>query len=96
MINDKETNPDFPSLEEIKKLPPDEAIKILDVLITIDTDNEEAYLIRGMKYWSMNVYGKAVNDYHVALRINPSGKARALLDYANEVLNYYNKDLLNP
>ena len=84
------------SLEDIKKLPPQEAITCLDKFIKIFPDKEEAYLIRGMKHWNLNHRREAINDYLKAINLNPDSKAKALLQYANSILDYYNKDLLNP
>ena len=77
-------------------MPPEEAIKQLDLIIADNADFEEAYILRGQKYWSLNQRRQALNDYHSALKINPTSKARMYLEYANSILDFYNKDLLNP
>lgn len=82
--------------EEIKSLPADEAIARLDVIIEHNPNFEEAYMLRGMKLWSLSKRKEAISDYLSAIRINPQSKARTLLEFANSILGYYNKDLLNP
>ena len=84
------------SLEYIKNLPPEEAVCLLDTFISTHPESEEAYILRGMKHWSLNHRQLAINDYLAAIRINPESKARMTLQYANSILDYYNKDLLNP
>lgn len=91
----------LPSFDEIKKLPPEEAITILDQIIENPTSlpssqYEEAFVVRGMKYWGLNKRKEAIDDYLAALKINPESRAKTLLDFANSILDFYNKDLLNP
>ena len=84
------------SLEDIKNLSPAEALPLLDEFISNHPDNDEAYTVRGLKHWSLNHRKEAINDYLSALKINPESKAKMALQYANSILDYYNKDLLNP
>lgn len=37
----------------------------------------------------------AMNNYHEAVSINPESPARHALDIANEILDFYNKDMYN-
>lgn len=83
-------------ISEIKKLPPGEAIAILDKIITQEPTNEEAFIIRGLKHWSIGNRREAINDYLAALQLNPQSEAKSLLQYSNSILDFYNKDLLNP
>ena len=84
------------NLDEIKKLPPEEAIPILDKYLVSSPADDEAFTLRGQKLWNQNKRREAINDYLRAIEINPDSRAKILLDYANSILNYYNKDLLNP
>lgn len=84
------------NLEEIKKELPEEAIPLLDEFLDKYPDNDEAYLVRGLKYWALGKRALAINDYHRALAINPTGRARSALESANAILDFYNTDLLNP
>ena len=87
---------DFPPLEAIKLMPPSQAILILDDYIKCNPGDDEALTIRGLKHWSLNHRKEAINDYLTALKINPNSRAKMALQLANSVLDYYNKDLLNP
>ena len=83
-------------ISEIKKLPPGEAIAILDKIISQEPANEEALILRGLKHWSIGNRREAINDYLAALQLNPQSEAKSLLQYTNSILDFYNKDLLNP
>ena len=84
------------NLEEIKALPSDQAIQSLDIIIRENPENDEALALRAQILWKLNRRREAINDCNLALRINPESRAKVLLDYANSILDYYNKDLLNP
>lgn len=84
------------TLEEIKKLEPEQAIETLTSYLVSHPEDDEAYTERGLKYWSINKRKEAINDYLTALKINPESKAKMALEYANSILDYYNKDLYNP
>ena len=84
------------NLEEIKKLPAEEAILQLDIYLTDNPKDDEAFTLRGLRHWGLNHRKEAINDYLSALKINPESKAKMALQYANSILDYYNKDLLNP
>ncbi|MCH5232785.1 MAG: hypothetical protein J1E78_04030 [Muribaculaceae bacterium] len=83
-------------LDKIKSLPPEEAIEILSRHLQQNPEDDEALTMRGMKHWALNQRQLAINDYLRAIRINPHSKARMALEFANSILDYYNKDLLNP
>lgn len=87
---------DFPSLDEIKSMTAVQAITILDIYIERYPEDDEALTIRGMKHWGLNHRKEAINDYLTAIRINPDSRAKTALEFANSVLDFYNKDLLNP
>ena len=84
------------SLSEIKSKQPEEAIMLLDAYIAAHPEDEEALTIRGMRHWAMGHRSLAINDYLAAIKINPDSKAKMALQAANSILDYYNKDLLNP
>ena len=87
---------DFPPLETVKLLPPSEAIPILNDYLKCHPEDDEAHTIRGLKYLSLNQRKEAINDYLTALQINPESRDKMALQFANSILDYYNKDLLNP
>lgn len=80
----------------ISGLAPEEAVTELTDYLAAHPDDDRALTLRGMRFWSMNERSRAINDYLAALRINPDSPARLALKAANEILDYYNKDLLNP
>ncbi|MCH5237590.1 MAG: hypothetical protein J1E95_07315 [Muribaculaceae bacterium] len=84
------------TLEEIRKLSPEAAVSELNILIELNPGNEEALTLRGMRYWALNRRDLAINDYLAAIKINPQSNARMALQMAYSILDYYNKDLLNP
>lgn len=85
--------------ETIKGLSGEEAVKVLSDYIETHggtSDLDEAYTLRGMKYWGMQKRAAAINDYLSAIRLNPESKARHALQATNEIMDYYNTDLYNP
>lgn len=84
------------SIKDIEKLPPKEAIEILDTYLKTNPKDEEAYILRGMNQWKLNNTKAAIDDYLSALEINPESRAKTLLDYTTSILDFYSKDLLNP
>lgn len=85
--------------KSIEGLNGEEAVKALSSYIEANpnsSDLDEAYTIRGLKYWGMQKRSAAINDYLAAIRLNPESRAVQALKAANEILDYYNKDLYNP
>lgn len=88
------------TLQEVKKqiegLSGTEAVEVLSAYINDHPDDDEALTLRGMKYWGMDKRSAAINDYLLAIKLNPESRAVQALKAANEILDYYNKDLYNP
>ena len=83
--------------EQIRLLGADDAIALLDKWIAEHPEDVEAYTLRGMKHFGAGHRSAAIGDYLTALRLDPdNARARQALDYANSILDYYNKDLYNP
>ena len=82
--------------EMIKGRTGDEAVALLTEYIAAHPESDDAYTLRGMKYWGMQKRALAINDYLAAIRLNPSSRAAEALKATNEILDYYNKDLYNP
>ena len=83
-------------LESINKESAEKAIRMLDEYISQYPADDEAYTIRGMKYWSLSRRKEAINDYHRAIELNPESRAKSALEIAKSILDFYNKDLYNP
>ncbi len=82
--------------DSLRGVDTDTAISRISDYIAAHNDDDEAYLLRGMKHWSAGHRAKAINDYLEAIRLNPDSRAIQALQAANDILDYYNKDLLNP
>lgn len=80
----------------VKGLLPAEAVGKLTAYISSHPECEEAYVLRGLKYWSLGDRAASIKDYLAAIRINPGSRANEALKAANEILDYRNKDLYNP
>lgn len=74
----------------------EDVIASLDEYISVHTRDDEALTERGLVYWGMGKRSLAINDYLAALEINPESRAKLALKSANDILDYYNKDLYNP
>lgn len=84
------------TLEEISVMPAGDAVAALDRYIADRPDDDEAYTLRGLRHWSLGHRAKAMNDYLKAISINPESRAAQALESARAILDFYNKDLLNP
>lgn len=82
--------------QQIKAAAFDEAIELLTKYIAEHPNEDEAYTMRGMRYWGAGKRSLAIKDYLSAVRINPASRASQALKAANEILDYRNKDLYNP
>ena len=82
--------------ESVALLPADEAIARSSDYLRENPRDTDALTLRGMKYFGAGRRAAAINDYLAALEIDPDCKARLALQSANEILDYYNKDLYNP
>ncbi len=82
--------------ELVGGLTADEAVAKLSEYIDAHPESDEALTMRGMRYWGQSKRSEAINDYLAAIRLNPQSRAVQALKAANEILDYYNKDLYNP
>lgn len=57
---------------------------------------EQEYLEAGKEAWRKQDWQKAVNCYEAAIAINPWSMAVELKRMAADVLDFYNRDMLNP
>lgn len=58
-------------------------------------DLDYAYYIRGNAYRKMGDWQGAINNYLEAIAINPESPAKQAYDMANDILNFFNKDMYN-
>ncbi len=72
------------------------AIQRLDTLIaTAPVDSDELFYLRGNAYRKQGNWQQALNNYLLAIDINPESPARAARDMLMDILEFYNKDMYN-
>ena len=76
--------------------PGEVCVEMLTVYINEHPTDDEAFYLRGVRYWSMGRRSLAINDYLAAIKLTPQSKATMAIKTSYEILNYYNKDLFNP
>jgi tetratricopeptide (TPR) repeat protein len=65
--------------------------------VTSEQEREAMLLELGIVYNGVADFSQALNHFNAVLRMNPDHPcARAYVEMINGILNYYNKELLNP
>lgn len=82
--------------QEINAMFPSEALPLLNTFIDMHPEDDRALTLRGIKYWALGRTADAIKDYSAAIALNPDSDAHQALAMANDILAFYNKDLLNP
>ena len=72
------------------------AIAQLDVMIELCPELDELYYLRGNAYRKFNSWKNALNDYCKAISLNPDSPAVEAYRASLEILEFFNKDMLNP
>lgn len=72
-----------------------QAINLIDDILKSES-NDELYFLRGKLYWRIGETSKAINDYNMAIALNPDSQARIALEQAVKIMDFYNTDLYNP
>ncbi len=73
----------------------DEAEKELQ-LLSQDEPSEAVFLLLGNLYRKRGDWQHALNNFHEALELNPEGVARMAIEHIQNILDFSNKDLINP
>lgn len=74
----------------------DEAIRLLDEYITSAPEpSDRAYYLLGNAHRKKGDWQLAINNYLEAMAINPESPAANAYAIANEILDFYNKDMYN-
>ncbi len=74
----------------------DEAIRLLDEYVaSVPEPSDRAYYLRGNAYRKKGDWQNAINNYLEAIEINPESPAANAYSIANEILDFYNKDMYN-
>ena len=74
----------------------DEALRLLkEYIAASSTPSDRAYYLLGNAYRKKGDWQGAINNYLEAMAINPDSPARNAYAIANEILDFYNKDMYN-
>lgn len=82
--------------EQTRGLDADPAIARISEYIAAHPADDEAWLLRGLRHWGAGHRREAIRDYLEAIRLNPDSRARAALETANAILDFYDKNQFNP
>lgn len=75
----------------------EEVITKLQELLTLEKyPADEIYYLLGNAYRKQQNWQQAINNYSVAVSINPESPAREARTMILDILNFYHKDLYNP
>lgn len=73
-----------------------QAIQMLDdYLQDSSTFRDEAFYLRGNAYRKLGNWKEALNNYRLAIELNPESPAVQAQQMAMHILNFYNKDMYN-
>ena len=73
----------------------DEALHLLDEYIKTNDSDDEAYYLRGNVYRKMGDIRQALNNYLMAIELNPDSPAQTAYNAQIKILDFYNKDMYN-
>ena len=74
----------------------DEAIASLrEFIASSEVPSDRAYYLLGNAYRKKGDWQGAINNYLEAMEINPDSPAKNAYSIANEILDFYNKDMYN-
>lgn len=73
-----------------------EAVEAATKLLESGAKDDRIYFLRGKARWRAGDTAKAIADYRNAVAINPDSPAAQALEHADDIMNFYNPDLLNP
>ena len=73
----------------------DEALHLLDEYIKKNDSDDEAYYLRGKVYRKMGDIRQALNNYLIAIELNPDSPAQTAYNAQIKILDFYNKDMYN-
>lgn len=74
----------------------DEAIGLLDEYINQHPLDDGAWYLRGNAYRKQENFQQALNNYLQAMELNPDSPATQAHAMLMKILEYHNKDMLNP
>lgn len=59
-------------------------------------EREPLLIARGGLYWRLQDWARCLNDYQEAISLNPTSEACHLREMCMQIIEFYNKDMLNP
>lgn len=86
-------------LEALSTRPGEEVAALLNDALATDLSPQDAawaYYILGRVAWKDGKVGAAITFYNKAIELDPDSEAFVARAQANQILNFYNKDLYNP
>lgn len=60
------------------------------------TMTEQEYIAQGDASWREQDWRQCLNSYNEAIRLNPHSEAVVKKEMVNNIINFFNKDMLNP
>ena len=86
-------------LDEVKQLLREDntkqALILLDQYIEANPTSDEAFYLRGNAYRKLEDTQKAINNYLLAVELNPESPALSAYNMMIKILNFYNPDMFN-
>ncbi len=74
----------------------EEAIRLLEEYVSsAPVPSDRAYYLLGNAYRKKGDWQGAINNYLEAMEINPDSPAKNAYSIANDILDFYNKDMYN-
>lgn len=70
--------------------------RLTDDINNSSTPDSALFFERGKLFWKTGDKGAAITDFNTALSLDPASPAKAFLDMATDVMDFYNTDLYNP
>jgi Uncharacterized protein conserved in bacteria len=74
----------------------EDAIRLLEEYVSsAPVPSDRAYYLLGNAYRKKGDWQGAINNYLEAMEINPDSPAKNAYSIANDILDFYNKDMYN-
>ncbi len=81
--------------KKIEKGEHEPALESLAIIIEENPDEDNAYYLRGNIYRKQQDWQNAINNYTMAIELNPESPAVGARKMCIEILNFFNTDLYN-
>jgi len=81
--------------ELLKAHKPDEAIAAATEALSQQPESDMLYYLRGNAYRKKGDWQGAISNYLEAIELNPDSPAKNAYEIANDILDFFNKDMYN-